>query len=462
MAFSFKRSITIDHTQVPNTDQTDFPVLFAGTYAWLATVANGGDVTSSSGYDIVFTSDSAGLNLLEWEPEKYISTTGEVVFWVKTPSLSHTADTVIYIWYGNAAITTPQYVAADVWDNDFAFVLHMTLVGGTGSNIINSSTNSGTTDFFHFDSGTAATAAAEKIGDGLNFTSAAAYVEGTPGSRAAIPTGAAERTLECWFKIATGYTADASLIGYGGNVNYNGQRYQIYYLSNVMYLEGRGISSGIPFTPDSAWHHFAAVFPPGATNINQALLYLDGALTTPTTGTSGTINTLAGDFIVIGGLSGAQNVLSFIGQLDETRLSQVARSADWIAASYNNQNNPAGFYAIGTAVSGTVTIHADIDGNVSINGTITPHVVVHGSIRGSLSINGTASSHLHISASVVGNIAINGAAAPHLFVHATSIDGNIDINGMAIVKLNIVPPSCISGDGIVTDPLSARHGNFAY
>ena len=31
----------------------------------------------------------------------------------------------------------------------------------------------------------------------------------------------------------------------------------------------------------------------------------------------------------------------FEGDLDEVRISRVARSADWIATEYANQNNPA-------------------------------------------------------------------------------------------------------------------------
>jgi hypothetical protein len=35
--------------------------------------------------------------------------------------------------------------------------------------------------------------------------------------------------------------------------------------------------------------------------------------------------------------------------VDETRLSNVVRSAGWIATEYNNQSNPSAFYGIGAA-----------------------------------------------------------------------------------------------------------------
>ena len=40
--YSYARTITIAHAEVPNTDQTNFPVLFSGTYSYLATTSNGG------------------------------------------------------------------------------------------------------------------------------------------------------------------------------------------------------------------------------------------------------------------------------------------------------------------------------------------------------------------------------------------------------------------------------------
>jgi hypothetical protein len=44
VAYSFKRTITVDHTQVGGTDSTNFPLAVAGTYADLKTVGNGGSV----------------------------------------------------------------------------------------------------------------------------------------------------------------------------------------------------------------------------------------------------------------------------------------------------------------------------------------------------------------------------------------------------------------------------------
>jgi len=38
---------------------------------------------------------------------------------------------------------------------------------------------------------------------------------------------------------------------------------------------------------------------------------------------------------------------SWDGKIDEVRISDIARSAGWIATEFNNQNNPGTFYSIG-------------------------------------------------------------------------------------------------------------------
>ncbi len=43
------------------------------------------------------------------------------------------------------------------------------------------------------------------------------------------------------------------------------------------------------------------------------------------------------------------------GIVDELQISNVARSADWIAAQYNNQSAPGSFYAVGSEAGVTST-----------------------------------------------------------------------------------------------------------
>lgn len=448
MAYGFYRTVTIDHTKVPNTDQTDFPVLVAGTYSWLATTTNGGDVTSSSGYDIIFAADAAGTMPLKFEIEKYVATTGEVVFWVKVPSVSHTTDTVFYILYADPAVTTDQSDRANTWNSDFMLVTHMILNGS--SQITNSAINSGVSALL-YTSGTPATQGTQKIGDGLNFASSGAYSELTPGTRpGSFPVGSSERTLECWFNLPTGRTAGSSMIGYGGNNNYNGQRFQIYYTGNRVYLETRGGAAGRNFTPDSNWHHFAAVLPAGVTTESGILLYLDGSLVTHDSDALTTLNTLSGDAIIIGGLSGAQTAEAFIGQLDEARLSKVARSADWIATGYASQNSPSTFYAFGSATAVRVPVNYDLAATCGmlVGGTAQATVGASMSATVGMRVGGSAMATQDFNLRASGSLVESGSAevVVDANLHAT---GDLVFGGQALVAIGSVPPTCVTGDGVV-------------
>jgi hypothetical protein len=122
--YTYSRAIAISHLQVPNTDQNNFPVLISITDALLKSVGNGGHVASASGYDLIFTSDSAGNSLLPFERESYNPTTGSAIFWVQVPVLSHSSDTQIYMFYGNSA-GTDQSNPSGVWDSNYKGVWHL-------------------------------------------------------------------------------------------------------------------------------------------------------------------------------------------------------------------------------------------------------------------------------------------------------------------------------------------------
>ena len=68
----------------------DWPEV-SGTYSYLTTVANGGNVQNANGYDVIFTSDAGCATKLDHKVEGYTATTGAVNYWVRVPLLSHTA-----------------------------------------------------------------------------------------------------------------------------------------------------------------------------------------------------------------------------------------------------------------------------------------------------------------------------------------------------------------------------------
>src|SRR5262249_12537172 len=107
-AWTNRRKITINRAKISGgADLTDFPMLVSITDVELKSVGNGGKVGRSDGTDILFTAGD-GTTKLNHELESYSPSAGSTVAWVRIPSLSANVDTVVYIYYGNAAAADQQ------------------------------------------------------------------------------------------------------------------------------------------------------------------------------------------------------------------------------------------------------------------------------------------------------------------------------------------------------------------
>jgi RHS repeat-associated protein len=336
-SYSYVRAVSFNHAAVPNTDQQNFPALIAGTYADLANVANGGRVQSLQGYDIVFTSDSAGQNRLDHEIDTYNSATGAVNFWVRIPTLSHTTDSTIFMWYGNAAVTVSQENKPGVWSNGYAAVYHM----GNGSSISggdSTGNNPGTISGVSSASGV--------IGGGGSF-SGSSSISAVPSS-----TVSGSFTIEEWAnpsttsgklglygsRLPSDFAFDAKLMSAGVNGD----------IGNGTAWLAAPVSASFPFSAN-AWHYFAHTV-----TTNAYHTYADGTQigSGTFTGTPLLLNSTHKLLIGETGFSGE----GFSGSIDEARVSTVVRSADWIATEYHNQSSP-GTFAIpcqGQAVGGSI------------------------------------------------------------------------------------------------------------
>jgi hypothetical protein len=240
--YSFRRTITIDHAKVANSDQSDFPVLISGTYPFLAKTANGGGVLNESGYDIIFTSDAAGQNRLDHEVDSYDSATGKASFWVRIPTLSHTSDTVIYIFYGNPAVASSQENKAGVWSNNYKSVYHL----GDGANVnVNDSGVAG------YNLSGSANAVAGYIGGGAGFSgNSNSYL--AHSSVSTYPSGKSPVTIEAWFRLAASGTVE--ILGYGSNSS-TGSRIGLWWNGGTLSLEFENLGVGASLPYDTNWHH---------------------------------------------------------------------------------------------------------------------------------------------------------------------------------------------------------------
>jgi PKD repeat protein len=348
--YAYRRSITIDHNKVANTDQSNFPLLVSGTYSYLATAANGGNLQNQNGYDVVFTSDSGCANKLNHEVETYSAATGAVNYWVKVPTVSHTSDTIVYICYGNPAISTPQENTTGVWDANFKSVFH--LKDGISLNVTDSTGNHNLTN-------NGATATSGLAGGGGAFDGSTQYLGITDHSDFAWIN---LRTVEFWMKLGNSTQTLPRIISHsdgsadGWSINWidppsaAGSGWAGNFL--VASIGTQPVPSIQKQTPDNgtlnasgAWHHVAVIGDGNAV----AAIYVDGSLVTLSNYVGNIANTTVSGLNIGRRNNGARY---FNGSLDELRFSNAQRSTDWIKTEYNNQSSPATFYSVSASSGG--------------------------------------------------------------------------------------------------------------
>ena len=354
--YSFCREITIDHTKV-TFNLTNFPmVVCLGTTMGsacspnskeLATAANGGKLLNSSGYDFIFTSDNAGTTPIAYERVIQNLTTGDSELWVLIGSLSSSVDTNIYLFYTNGSVSTDQSNPTAVWDANYKAVNHFNQFSGvinTGVNTGVDSTSVGNNLVLDGVVGVL-TGGSGKIGAGVVWAATGGLLD---PAVTGMPTGSATRTLEIWVNTSdSGSSQTAICLG----TNAAAARFALGLVPapNQWIAALTSESASFPATTTGGWHHFAITLPGGATTLMGVLPYVDGTLQTLSNRSAWTttVATAAGDYMVgeTCGLGGAF-VLMPGAIADESRVSNIARSSDWIATEYNNESSPNTFYSI--------------------------------------------------------------------------------------------------------------------
>jgi murein DD-endopeptidase MepM/ murein hydrolase activator NlpD len=334
----YRKKITFDNAMVATTDKTNFPALInlASDADLTAHVAN------ASGYDIMFTLVSAPT-LLNFNLEQYTSGTGALVAWVNIPTLSTSVDTEVYMYYGNSAITTDQS-STGTWNANYIGVWHMNnslnnYTATAGLNGTNVGTTNGTTS---------------PIIDGYRVFVAASsqYVNITPYNAAYNIT--ADLTISAWIK-ATTIGVDQKIMGNEAGISGQGGYKMAVYTGNLLEMEirdsanaptlNRAVAGGTAIAANT-WYYAVGRYSDSGNYLDT---YLNGALdrtlaTTVTMGSSnGTLKFGVEPFTTI-----PTPGLYWNGNLDEFRVSNTIRDANWILTEYRNQNSPGTFYSLGT------------------------------------------------------------------------------------------------------------------
>ncbi|HPJ60174.1 MAG TPA: DUF2341 domain-containing protein, partial [Bacteroidales bacterium] len=317
--YNYYKEIVIDQAS-GSQDLSDFPVLVSLTDPDLRVVSSDGHVENINGYDIIFT--DADNNKLDHQIERYVSSTGELVAWVRLPVLSASSTTTIRMLYGNPAASTDPSMGT-TWKSSYKGVWHLSdNVFLDATDIDNDGTNNGTTD------NSTSIIAGGRSFDGTN--------DRIPFTTSQFPANNHNQTLSAWARYSSvpGTTQNLLTIQ-----NSSGSAAQMGFRNGDFVAwkwGGTILANGGDAPSANAWHFFVYTYD-GTTH----RLYVDGVEEGTGTESAQTLVPTAG---YIGSYSGGEY---FNGLIDEPRYSMSVKSPGWIATEYNNQVNPSGFISVG-------------------------------------------------------------------------------------------------------------------
>jgi hypothetical protein len=334
-SYSSRRAVVIDHTKVANTDQVNFPLAFSGTYTFLKSVGNGGGVQNANGYDIAFFSDSGLTTALDCEQVYWSASTGQVEFHVRIPTLSHTTNTTIYIGFGDSGVSTAQCASTGTWNSAYKLVWHLP----NGSSLTaNDSTANGNSSTL-ISGGVAASTFTLDGAASWGSVNNSSYIS----SNFTMPT--TNFTYSVWIQSSGSgvYNRPVGAGDYTGGTFGTSIVWNLSSNTSVVFRQGSNTGVGdCTYVPSGGFTvpHYLVVT---RDSTNGAVIY-DNGVSVCTNSTYKSITT-GGNHVWLG-RDQNQNSNGYLGAIDEFRVSNTVRSADWIATEYNNQSSPSTFYSV--------------------------------------------------------------------------------------------------------------------
>ena len=328
--------LTIDHTKI-DSSLIDFPVLVTLTSGVQDDFFS--EMSSSDSKKIAVTKND-GLTQCPVEIEQFDTASGIVNLWTKILTIVFDNDTVFYLYYDKNKDDNDSYVgdigstpARNVWDENFVGVWHMNQDPSGGAGCIKDSTsnsNHGTPG----GSMTSGDLVDGKIGKALDFDGGDDYI----GTTDLVLTTAA--TILLCFKpnvtFDSGASVDAFLLSKWTNAVAS------YYLKlesdngKMLAAFRTTTANNDVFSTTTSWSNFNQITSSYDNGVSK--IYTNGSLENTTNGTAGSLTDGAGT-LKIGTLADDTPRLYFGGVIDEVRISNIARSASWIKATYYSNWN---------------------------------------------------------------------------------------------------------------------------
>jgi Concanavalin A-like lectin/glucanases superfamily/Domain of unknown function (DUF2341)/Carbohydrate esterase, sialic acid-specific acetylesterase len=282
----------------------DFPVLVRlhkEFFDFSQAKANGGDIrfATSDGNPLAYEID-------EWDPSE-----GTAAIWVRIPHIKGNARQELKLHWGNAnAVSESNAAAVFNASNGYLSVWHMNekvkdVVGTLPS------TDVGTT------------ASAGIIGSARHFAGKQGVFSGDKIPN--YPSAASSHTTEAWFRAEK---PNATILGWGNEGGGRGSKVRMQLRSppHIHVDSDFADVNGETRLPRAEWVHVSHTYTKG-----EGKIYVNGRLdgsATPVLAIKSPARLWIG---------GWYHNYDFVGDIDEVRISRVARSADWVRLQYENQ-----------------------------------------------------------------------------------------------------------------------------
>jgi len=340
--YTYRKAITISGATVSGVE-TDFPVLVRiASDNDLRTTGNSGHVQNGSGYDIAFA-DAYG-NEYYYDRLVYAAATGQWYGYVQVPTLTSGTDTTFYLYYGNSSISTDQ-ANRRTWDEYYQAVYHCINTPGFA---LHAGCPDATVRRAHGEAFSGSTDYLPARQTGKIYYSH--YYDISNRDKINIPdqmlAGLDETggTIELWMK------PDSSAVNQRVVTCDNESRAGAFIAQQnldmmIFYSAGTTIGFRVAIAVVSyngsystgSWYHVVATY--DGTNRK---VYVNGVDTGATTGGPGANAEYSG----LGWGHGVTDY-TYGGNIEEVRISNTVRSAEYARLCYENQNAPTDFYVIG-------------------------------------------------------------------------------------------------------------------